>query len=189
MKKLYLALTALTLSACTAIPVKTIYKLATTDPMSVDPKVIRTAARMPDWIEPRAKGAKLEISAQIEGSEPSKETFILQSVPLTLEQPSLALEAKLGFNLYAYRINSADLPRLEAFRDAVKAKKAAGIKIKGSMGASVDACHRGGLREGKILVSNYLRLDAEGGYLPVVVDYDLRKAVDGGNLAELLPPC
>ena len=67
--------------------------------MSVDPKVIRTAARMPDWIEPRVNGAKLEISAQTEGVEPSKETFILQAVPLALEQKSLELEAKPGFNL------------------------------------------------------------------------------------------
>lgn len=189
MKNTSLFTSALLLSACTAIPVKTLYKLATTDPMSVDPKVIRTAARMPDWIEPRVNGAKLEITAQTESAEPSKETFILQAVPLVLEQKDLELEAKPGFNIYVYRVNPADIPRLEAFRDSIKAKKAAGIKIKGSMGASVDACYKGELREGEILVSNYLRLEAESGYLPVVVDYNLRKELDGKNLAELLPPC
>jgi hypothetical protein len=56
------------------------------------------------------------------------------------------------------------------------------------MGISVDACRKGELPEGKIPVTNYLRLD-DSGYMPVVVDYDLRKEVDGKNLAELLPPC
>lgn len=189
MKNLSLLITTLVLSACTAIPVKTLYKLATTDPMSVDPTVIRTAARMPDWIEPRTNGAKLEISTSIDGAAAAKETLILQSVPLSLAQTDLAQEAKAGFKLYVYRVNPADIPRLEAFRESIKTKKAAGVNIKGSMGASVDACHRGELREGEILVSNYLRLDAESDYLPVVVDYNLRKAVDDKNLGELLPPC
>ena len=188
MKKLSLLLVALTLTACTAIPLKTMYKLATTDPMSVDPKIIRTAARMPEWIEPRPNGAKLEISAEIAGQQ-SKETFILQSVPLSLEQGNLQAEAKPGFNLYVYRVNPADIPRLETFRAEVRAKKAAGLKVKGSMGASVDACYKGELRAGKILVSNYLRLNLDEGYLPVLVDFNLRDEIDGKSLAELLPAC
>lgn len=191
MKKLSLLISTLStvlLSACTAIPVKTLYTLATTDPMTVDPKIIRTAARMPDWIQPRVNGAKLEISAEIAGKK-TTESFILQSVPLSLEQSHLQTEAKSGFNLYVYRLNPSDLPRLEAFREHIRTQKAAGMKIKGSMSAGVDACYQGELKTGKILVSNYLRLNVEQGYLPVLVDYNLRDEVEGKNLAELLPPC
>ncbi len=57
------------------------------------------------------------------------------------------------------------------------------------MSAGVKGCRKGELKDGAILVSNYLRLNAEQGYLPVLVDYDLRKQLDGKNLAESLPPC
>lgn len=188
MNKLNLLLTALLLSACTAIPVKTLYTLATTDPMMVDSKIIRTAARLPDWIQPRVNGAKLEMSAEIAGQK-SKESFILQAIPLTLEPSNLQTEAKSGFNLYVYRLNPSDLPRLEAFREHIRTQKAAGVKVIGSISAGVDACYQGELKAGKILVSNYLRLNLEQGYLPVLVDYNLRDEVDGKNLAELLPRC
>lgn len=188
MNKLLLLGLILFLSACTAIPVKTMYTLATTDPMTVDPKIIRTAARMPDWLEPRTNGASLEIKAEFAGRE-NQEIFILQPIPLSLESSNLQVEAKPGYKLYVYRLNPADLPRLEAFREMVKAKKAAGIKTKGSMSAGVKGCRKGELKDGAILVSNYLRLNAEQGYLPVLVDYDLRKQLDGKNLAESLPPC
>lgn len=188
MKKLLSVASALALSACTAIPVKTIYKLATTDPMQLDPAALRTATRMPNWIEPRPNGAKLEFTSQPKGAVLKKETFILQAIPVSLEQKQLALEAKEGFSFYTYRINPNDIPRIEAYRHYLRELKAAGTKTNNTMGLSVDACRKGELPEGKIPVTNYLRLD-DSGYMPVVVDYDLRKEVDGKNLAELLPPC
>lgn len=189
MKTPSLLTVTLLLSACTAIPVKTLYKLATTDPMTLDPKIIRTAARMPNWLEPRNNGATLDISAQIEGEKLNKATFILQAVPLALAEKDLAAKAQPGFDLYVYRVNPDDLTRLEAFRESIRAKKAAGAKVKGSMSASVDACHKGEIKAGAILVSNYLRLDMQEGYLPVIEDYDLRKELDEQGLAKSLPPC
>jgi hypothetical protein len=38
---------AILLGACTAIPVKTLYKLATADLMTVDPSVLRVAGKCP----------------------------------------------------------------------------------------------------------------------------------------------
>lgn len=188
--KLMILLSALLLSACTAIPVKTMYKLATTDPMQVDPQVIRTAARMPNWLKPQPNGAKLFLSMQVENApKPIKETFILQAIPVSLAQKELSAETKQGFDLYAYRINPDDLPRVQAFRESFKAKKSAGVKVKGSIEASVDACHQGELLEGPILLSNYLRLDNETGYMPVLKDYDLREKVDQKGLEKFLPPC
>lgn len=189
MKKIPIFLTTLLLSACTAIPVKTMYKLATTDPMQVDPQVIRTAARMPNWLKPLPNGAKIILGMTVEGAAPVEETFILQPIPLALVQKDLASEAKEGFDLYAYRINPDDLPRVIAYRESIKAKRAAGLKVAGTMGAKVDACHQGELREGPILLSNYLLLDNETGYMPVLKDYDLREKVDQKGLEKFLPPC
>ena len=181
-------LMGLLISACTAIPLKTLHKLVTTDPLELEPQTVRTATRMPDWIEPRSNGVKLEFGSQLDGKPVQKETFILQPVPLVLEQQQLALEAKPGFKLYTYRINPNDFARIERLRTRFKAQKAAGKKIKGTMGISVDACRKKELPE-KIPVTNYIRLDAKSDYLPLVVDYDLRQSVAVKDLLTLLPPC
>lgn len=191
MKKGILAITAvLLLSACTAIPVKTLYKLATTDMMTVDPAILRAGVRMPDWVEPRPHGVKLELGMQQAGTDPISERFSLESIPAALEGKTLAAEAKPDYQLYAYRLAAQDIPRFEAFRQTLKTKKAETRgKTKGSLSIGVDACRKTELPVGKIPVTTYLRLDTESGYLPLVVDYDLKKPVDGKNLAELIPPC
>lgn len=189
LKKALLVLAALTLSACSAIPVKTLYKLATTDVMELDPEVVRTATRMPEWIMPRPNGAKMELTLRDHEKIVQKETLILQPIPIEPEQRYLSLEAKKGFKLYAYRINSRDIARLEAFRADVKAKKAQGLNVKGSLGIAVDACRKGELPEEAILVTNYLRLDNQSDYLPLVVDYDLRRSLNSEGLEKLLPAC
>lgn len=191
MKKGILVIAAiLLLSACTAIPVKTLYKLATTDMMSVDPTILRAGVRMPEWVEPRPDGVKLELGMQQEGAEPMSERFSLESIPAVLEGKSLAAENKPGYKLYAYRLAPQDIPRFTAFRQTLKEKKAeTGGKTKGSLGIGVEACRKTALPAGKIPVTTYLRLDTESGYLPLVVDYDLKKPVDGKNLAEMIPPC
>lgn len=191
MKKSILIITAvILLSACTAIPVKTLYKLATTDMMAVDPAILRAGVRMPDWVEPRPHGVKLELGMQQEGTAPVAERFSLESIPAALEGNTLAAEARPDYQLYAYRLAAQDIPRFEAFRQTLKMKKAeTGGKTTGSLSIGVDACRKTELPAGKIPVTTYLRLDAESGYLPLVVDYDLKKPVDGKNLAELIPPC
>lgn len=191
MRKTLLAATAaLLLGACTAIPVKTLYKLATTDMMAVDPAVLRVGVRIPDWVAPRPAGVKLELGMQQEGAAKITERFTLESIPAALEGKSLAAEAKPGYQLYAYRLPPADIPRFEAFRTTLQAKKAeSGKKTQGSLGVGVDACRKTELPEGKIPATTYLRLDTESGYLPLVVDYDLKKPVEGKNLAGLIPPC
>lgn len=193
MKKLFvvsMGAFALLLAACTAIPVKTLYKLATTDMMAVDPAILRAGVRMPDWFAPRSDGVKLELGMKQDGAEAVTERFALESIPVALEGKALAAEGRSGYQLYAYRLAPQDIPRFTAFRQTLKAKKAeGGKKVKGSLSVGVDACRKGELPEGEIPVTTYLKLDAESGYLPLVVDYDLKKPVDGKSLAELIPPC
>jgi len=116
--KLLLPIAAIILlSACTAIPVKTLYKLATADFMTVDPAVLRVAAQMPDWVAPRPDGVKLELGMKREGEMPVNERFNLEAIPLALEGKALTDAAKPGYQLYAYRLAPVDIPRLQHFRD------------------------------------------------------------------------
>lgn len=190
MKRLFPLAATIMLGACTAIPVKTLYKLATADLMTVDPTVLRVAAQMPDWVAPRPEGVKLELGMKRDGETPLTERFSLEAIPTSLEGKTLNDAAKSGYQLYAYRLAPADIPRLQHFRDTLKAKKAdGGKKPESSMGVSVDACRKTELPDGKIPMTTYLRLDTESGYLPLLVDYDLKQKVNGKDLAALIPPC
>lgn len=190
MKRLLPIATAILLGACTAIPVKTLYKLATTDLMTVNPADLRVAAQMPDWVAPRPDGVKLELSMKRTGEADVNERFILQTIPTALEGKALNAAAKPGYQLYAYRLAPADIPRLQHFRDTLAAKKAdGGKKPESTMGVGVDACRKTELPAGEIPMTTFLQLDRESGYMPLVVDYNLKQEVDGKNLAALLPPC
>ncbi len=191
MKKALLAIGApLLLVACTTIPVKTLYKLSTTDMLTVDPRILRIGVRMPEWIAPRTNGVRMELGMIQDGKAPVIERFTLIPIPLELESKSLASEGRPGFRLYAYRIAPEDIPRLEAFRQTLKVRKEqSGNKTQGSLAVGVEACRKTKLPEGKAPVTTYLKLDTDAGYLPLVVDYDLKKPVKGKNLAELIPPC
>jgi hypothetical protein len=191
MKRLLpLAAAALLLGACTAIPVKTLYKLATADLMTVDPSVLRVAAQMPDWVAPRSAGVKLELGMKRTGEADVTERFILEAIPASLEGKTLNEAAKSGYQLYAYRLAPADIPRLQRFRDTLAAKKAdGGKKPESTMGVNVDACRKTELPAGEIPMTTFLQLDRESGYMPLVVDYNLKQAVDGKDLAALIPAC
>lgn len=190
MKRLLPIAAALLLGACTAIPVKTLYELATTDLMTVDPTVLRAAVRMPEWLAPRPDGVKLELGMTREGETPVSEKIVLEVIPVALEGKALAAEGKPGFDLYAYRINPQDIPRLQAFRDTFKAKKAeGGKKTAGSLSVGVDACRKTALPAGEIPVTTYLKLETGADYLPLLVDYDMSQPIQGQDVATLLPPC
>jgi hypothetical protein len=190
MKRLFPIAAAILLGACTAIPVKTLYKLATADLMTVDSTVLRVAAQMPDWVAPRPAGVKLELGMKRTGEPDVSERFILEAIPTSLEGKTLNDAAKPGYQLYAYRLAPADIPRLQHFRDTLKAKKAdGGKKPESTMGVGVDACRKTELPAGEIPMTTFLQLDRGSGYMPLVVDYNLKKEVDGKNLAALIPPC
>lgn len=188
--KYILIFTTLFLCACTSMSMKTIYKLATTDPISVDPNLLRAAIRMPEWISPKKDGVKLQLTSTQEQSNPITEIFTLESIPLTNESKALIAENKVGYKLYAYKIASQDIPLFFEFRNNAKHyKNQTGKKSGGTIGVSADACRRNTIPEGKILVSTHLRFEADAGYFPLLLDYDLRKIVKKDDLSTQIPIC
>jgi hypothetical protein len=153
-------------------------------------EILRVAAQMPDWVAPRPDGVKLELGMKRDGEPPINERFILEAIPTALEGKMLNNAAKPGYQLYAYRLAPADIPRLQHFRDTLKAKKVdGGKKPESTMGVGVDACRKTELPAGETPMTTFLQWDRESGYMPLVVDYNLKQAVDGKDLAALIPPC
>jgi hypothetical protein len=185
----FLAL-ALLLNGCTAIPLKTLYKLATTDMMTVDPTDVRVAVRVPEWFAEQLYGVTMTIGTSLEDKPLISEAFKLESIPLALTGKTLNAEQKKGFNLYAYRIKPSDIARVLQTRELSKKHKAeSGNKVQGSLLIHVDACRKATLPEGEIPVSTYLRFDVASDFMPLTVDYDLKQEATGKELEAILPLC
>lgn len=190
---LSLVLFALPLAACGHVPVSTMWALRNLDATTLDPALLRAAVRLPDAIEPQPGGVRLEIGWWREGEEDKKRVvkFVLQETSSPADVEPLAFERKAGTRLWVYRADPADIPRIRALQAEAQDEKAkAPGKTHGSLGVSADACHRGEFADGPILMTTFLRVDLQRGYLPVVKDLDLRTGdTRVKSLDELVPPC
>ncbi len=190
---LFVAIVGIALSACTSMPLKTMYKLARTNPLELDPVALRAAVRMPESIRPRPDSAKLYLSVSLRSETPEPEVFVLQPLTSPMEIAPLAKEQRERDKIWIYRLNPKDISRLEKFREHAKALKAKYKgKVKGQMSVGIDnTCRQGELpASGKLLVTNWLKLDSESGYLATAVDYDLQSsAIEGKTLDKMLLPC
>jgi hypothetical protein len=193
MQKLNIVVFTLLLAACSEIPVKTLYTLATTDTNKVNPGALRTATRLPDWLEPQPNGAKLTLRAESAGQTPLNEVLVLEAFNPAAENSNSPIAGQAGTHLYFYRLSAADIERVEQFREQLKQRKAQGIKVSSSVGVSVDACRKTAIPAGKVPVTNYLKIDKNGDYLPLLVNYDLKEAlqkeIKDKRIEDLLPLC
>lgn len=153
MPKAILLALVLLLSACTAIPLKTLYRMATTDMMTVEPKDISVAVRIPEWFAEQLKGVTMTLGTTLEDKTLSSEAFSLESIPIALTGKTLNAEQKKGFSLYAYRIKPSDIARVLQTRERTKKQKAESAnKVKGLLTIQVNACRNIKLPDGEIPV-------------------------------------
>jgi hypothetical protein len=87
----------------------------------------------------------------------------------TGELLSLAGELTKGHAIYAFGLDPADLPRLEAMRAEMLARKARGGRGSLTLNVAADACRIGPL-PADTLLTTYLRTDPGGDFFPLVRD-------------------
>jgi hypothetical protein len=185
------------LSGCGHVPVTTLVKLRSFDPLTMDARVVRVAMRAPDWLEPRSGGAAITLTATQEGdARPTvKESFQLELAREPDERRAVEGFATRGARVWAFRLTPADAERMRAMQAEWRARKAQGKTgergWKIDLGASVAGCRRGEAVPGPVISTTYLRPDVETGYLPLLKDLDLRKAASdqGADFDAETPPC
>ena len=182
-------LLALATAGCGHVPVSTMARLATFDPLLFDPAALRVASQSPDWLAPRPGGAHLKFTFR-RGEETQVERFTLQEA--NDQAAALSAFARPGARIDGYRLAPADIARVRDLQAQATARRAAGGgKTTVSLAVDVDACRRGDIPEGPILGSTHIRVDAAQGWMTLLSNLDLRKlAADAGEpLAARLPPC
>lgn len=185
------ALPILLSGACSHVPLSTIYHLATFDLASADPTALRAAIRHPSSLVPQPGGVKATVTVGHAG-EPGHRvhSFVLEPADGPMEMARLAAHLRAGFDVLPFRLSADDaraVRQLQADRREQARSGAAPAAF--NLTVSAAACHRGGLPGGAILSSTYLKLDADGGYLTVIEDLDLRRELGDAALAREVPPC
>ena len=168
------------------MPVTSMVKLARVDFETSDPAQLRAAIKLPKSLRPRPNGMSLRIAVKVGRGPEEARQFLLRELPVPAE---LAREADGETQLFAYRIDEADLPRLVAFRSELIAKKSSGQGGSISISVQSEACKVFELSDGPVYFTSYLRTVETGGYVTLARDVDLRKIAPERAIVDKIPPC
>jgi hypothetical protein len=179
-------LVILAMAGCTHMPVTSMVKLARVDFETSDPAQLRAAIKLPRTLRPQPNGVVLRLAVQVGRAPEEARDFMLRELPAPAE---LTREAGPGSDVFAYRIDDADLARLAAFRNELIAKKSSGQRGSISISVRPQACKAGELPDGPIYFTTYLRTAETRDYVVLTRDVDLRSIVPNAAVVAEIPRC
>jgi hypothetical protein len=181
-------LVLLALTGCGHMPVASMVRLSRVDLQTTDPARLRVGVKVPEAVTVQAEGTVLRIAVRLaDGSEQARD-FSLREVTDGSELRSLAGEASASARIFAFALSESDIGQLRLFRAALIARQKGGSGGAITIAVRPQACRTGALPAGAVLFTTYLRTAETGDYVPLARDLDLR-AIGGGDIAALMPPC
>ncbi len=181
MRTVAVGLLLFSLFGCGRVPLTSMIRLNRLDPMTVNATHIRAAVRMPDAMRVKPDGARLTWSAKRDDiAQTIKETFVLEHDFSPTVKNALNTRVKPGFRIEIFRIAEPELEKLTTFRQRVAAwKQQDPDDTEGSLSIDIVGCRLGPLPSGKLLVSTYLKMKADGQFITLTRDTDLRGFAPG----------
>lgn len=183
--RLFCCAAALALAGCGHMPVTSMVRLARVDFQTSDPAQLRAAIKLPKSLKPLPRGVALRIAVKVGRSAEEAQDFVLHELP---DVGELAGEADAASRIYAYRLDDADVARLNAFRAALLERKKAGDHGSLSISVRPQACSTEEIGSAAIIFTSYLRTSETGSYVTLARDVDLRTVVPDRVAAEI-PRC
>lgn len=180
------AVVALALAGCGHMPVTSMVKLARVDFETSDPAQLRAAIKLPRGLRPLPNGMRLRIAVRVGRAPEEAREFVLREL---ISPGELLREATADSQIYAYRIDDADLPRLVAFRSELIAKKSSGQRGSLSISVQPKACKAADPPDGPVHFTSYLRTVETGDYVTLTRDVDLRSLGQGRDVVDEMPRC
>ncbi|MFG1301662.1 hypothetical protein V5F49_17895 [Xanthobacter sp. V3C-3] len=187
---------ALSVGACSHVPVGSLPQLASLDLDTADLSVLRAAVRAPKEIVAVPGGAFVIMSYWRPGEE-GRKTTIQAALEVEVDAKALAAlkeEEREGMRITVFRLTDEGRRKLEAARSealAIKSEELAkGRRLAGSLAVSAEGCVRGTLPSGPLPLSTYLRLKPGGNFVPLIQDMDLRTLLaQAGSGTDAMKPC
>jgi hypothetical protein len=175
---------------CTHVPLMTMAKLVTFDMATADPAILRVAARTPAVLMPRPDGTVLTLAVGPERAADRRvDRFVLEQVSDSREIDAVARLQRSGDRVFVYQLSRTDVQRVRHAQAQYRDLKQRGERGRLNIGVSSKACRQGQLPAGAILTSTYLKVSESDGYLPLLVDIDLRKELGEAAALEQVPEC
>lgn len=169
-KTVTLILLSLLLTACSSIPLTSLYKLSKLDIKTINPKVVKVALQLPDYL--KLGPVSLILSYTPEGAIEKPVEFKLTR---TMRLKEYKKFEKNGYYISSYELTEKDTNTLIKFRqnilsrsDTHNTKHKTKIKIKYQ-----SLCRESIPNEKPILLSVYLKTSNQSGFFPLSEDIDI----------------
>lgn len=182
MKRLAAAIAAFTLSACTSVPLSTMWQMRNADPLSMDPADVRVAARLPEQYDIAPGQATMTLSVERETTkERVAEEFTLAQTDI-IGSPLLAREQKDGYRIVTFWVAEKDRARFRQFQTTAKRwKTETPGNVRGEMNLSVQPCLEDGKPLGQVRVSSYIQMEPGADFMVLTKDLDLARQMNANG--------
>ncbi len=187
-KCVFASFVALSLAACTSIPIASMMKLSRIDFMTTDLQVFRFALTLPNDLKPKPGGVHLDLAYRQGDAPENKRVVELEestSAPDFVGLPN----APEGQKTYVYRLPPNEVATLNKIRNDAAIEKSKGKKGSLTMGiAAKEFCANNAIPMAPLLVTTFVMSSENIGYVMLTHDIDLRSdATINASLNSLIP--
>jgi hypothetical protein len=179
----------LALSACTSIPISSIYKLSRIDFMTTDLRLFRFALTIPNDLKPKPGGVQLDL-AYTQGEKPEEKRVVKLEESLASPDFVGLPNAPQGTKTYVYKLPQKEVTTLNKIRSDAILAKARNQKGSLSMGiAAKEFCANNTIPKTPLLVTTYVLSSENNEYVVLTRDIDLRGDATISASLDSLAPC
>lgn len=177
-------------ASCGHVPLGSLISLRKFDLETTDPERLRVAVRHPDWIRVMPGGARMvvEQKRKSDGRTVLREEVVFRESATGEDLVSLGGERRRGTELRVYRVAAEDVHRFADVQARLRRQspeERAGLE--GSLSVAVAGCRVAAVPPGPALVSTYLAAKETDGFVPLLRDFDLGKAMIAAGAPEAGP--
>jgi hypothetical protein len=188
---LSLALITVLLTACTAIPITSMYRLSKMDPMTIDPGQIRVAIRVDESVNAASGNAQITMGYKAEeaGIDETHD-FDVQLTSAQTLSPKLIKGMLAGEQITVMSLSSEDAQTMRDFQQRLYQYKADDIDGDGLFNLRLkDLCLNSALSDGDVPLTLFLKTESDEDYI-VFVKYELHDLFsDTDSNIDSLPFC
>jgi hypothetical protein len=180
---------AVLLSACSSIPITSMYKLSRIDFMTTDLRVFRFALAMPSDLRPLPGGVHMDL-AYSQGDKPEEKRIIKLEESLAAQDFIGLPNPAAGQKIYVYRLPPSEVATLNKIRADAAAAKTKGQKGSLTMGITAkEFCTLNKIQNAPLLVTTFVLSSENADYVVLTRDVDLRGQPDIATTLGNLAPC
>ncbi len=185
MRYLLLALMCWAVAGCASVVPSTMARLQTLSPAEADPAGLSVAVVSPAGLRPVPGSGRLILTARRTDSGVQDEADMILA---ETAGDAASLGTAEGERVTYYRLAEADVPRMRALQDKLALWKAeAPDATEGSLSVGMGACAEGRGPAPDAAGSVFVRMQADGGWLPLIERAPLASLIGAERLAAIGP--